>query len=192
MAEEGRCVISSFQSVPLTTKTWGKVLVPDRKPADRRARTSFPAVLCQSSYYQRRIPKTNKQRSPIQPFHTISLGNCCWSILVKTWTMSCNIWPKHKVYKKITARRFSKKFKKILKAADLNSIKKIPNPVTKPIALTEELADKQYRCLHPKPAAEMFHLLPLALNWDKIAQFLCYSDHLLESCKKTQWLWRTA
>lgn len=136
--------------------------------------------------------QTNKQRRPIQPFHTISLGNCCWWILVKTWTMSCNIRPKHKVYKKITARRFSKKFKKILKAEDLNSIKKIPSPVTKPLALTEELADKQYRCLHPKPAAEMFHLLPLALNWEKIAQFLCCSNHLLESCKKTQWLWRIA
>lgn len=48
-----------------------------------------------------------------------------------------------------------------------NNMKKIPNSVTKPLVYTEKLAEKQYSCLHPKPTADTFCLLPLALNWDK-------------------------
>lgn len=56
---------------------------------------------------------------------------------------------------------------KIKRGQDSNNMKKIPNPVTNPLVYTEKLAEKQYYCLHPKPTADTFYLLPLALNWDK-------------------------
>lgn len=152
------------------------------KACTRFAVISFPVVLHQTSCYENQ-KQTNKQ---IQPNTTFPHD----SVFVKTWTVSCKIWLRQKVQKKITARLCLERFEKIQKVQDSKSIKKIPSPVTKPLAYTEELAEKQYSCLHPKPTAETFHLLLLALNWDEIAQFLCYNDPLLESCKKIQWLWR--
>lgn len=82
---------------------------------------------------------------------------------MKTGTVSCNISTES-----LQENNGKGLLEKIKRVQDSNNMKKIPNPVTKPLVYTEKLAEEQYSCLHPKLTADTLYSLPLALSWDKL------------------------